>query len=53
MAKFAESSARLFKNVFVCKKCKSKIKAQNLKVVEGKVACRKCGCKALRAVKKK
>lgn len=27
MAKFEEAEARLFKNIFVCKKCKSKIRA--------------------------
>jgi len=53
MAKFAEAEMRLFKNVFVCKKCKSKIKAPNMKVILGKISCRKCGAKQLRPVKKK
>ncbi|MBU0471659.1 MAG: 50S ribosomal protein L40e [Nanoarchaeota archaeon] len=53
MAKFPEADARLFHNIFVCKKCKSKIRAPNLKVFAGKVACRKCGAKALRTVRKK
>ncbi len=39
---------RLFRNVFVCKKCKSKIRALPIQVKEGKVKCRKCGSKALR-----
>jgi len=53
MVKFPEAEARLFKNVFVCKKCKSKLKAPNMKVILGKIACRKCGSKQLRPVKKK
>lgn len=53
MAKFPEAEARLFKNIFVCKKCKSKIRAPNLKAAAGKIACRKCGSKALRAIRKK
>ena len=53
MAKFPEADSRLFKNVFVCKKCKSKIKAHNMKVIKGKIACRKCGVHQLRPIKKK
>ncbi|MBW2979427.1 50S ribosomal protein L40e [Candidatus Woesearchaeota archaeon] len=53
MARFAEAEARKFKNVFVCRKCKSKIRAQPIKVKLGKVKCRKCGSKALRPVRKK
>ena len=53
MAKFPEAEARIFHNIFVCKKCKSKIRAQSIKVIEGKVTCRKCGSKALRTVRKK
>lgn len=53
MAKFPEAESRLFKNIFVCKKCKSKLKAPPLKVIAGRIKCRKCGSKALRTVKKK
>ncbi len=53
MVKFPEAEARLFKNVFVCRKCKSKIRAPTLKVLAGKIKCRKCNCKALRPIKKK
>jgi ribosomal protein L40E len=53
MAKFSEANARLFKNVFVCKKCKSKLKAPNMKVILGKIKCRKCGSHQLRPIKKK
>ena len=53
MVKFPEAEARKFHNIFVCKRCKSKIRAPNLKVLAGKVSCRKCGSKELRPVKKK
>lgn len=53
MTKFPEAQARLYKDIFVCKKCKSKIRAPALKVLQGKIKCRKCKRKALRAVKKK
>lgn len=53
MAKIPEADARLYKNVFVCKRCKRKIRAQPLKVFAGKVKCRHCGSNALRPVRKK
>ena len=53
MVKFPEAEARLLRNVFVCRKCKSKLRAPNLKVVQGKINCRKCGSKALRSKRKK
>jgi ribosomal protein L40E len=52
MAKFQEAMARLFTNVFVCKKCKTKIRAQPQKVLKRKVKCRRCQSKALRSIKK-
>jgi len=53
MAKFAEAEARLFHNKFVCKKCKSVIKASNMLVTQGKVSCKKCNSRALRVKRKK
>lgn len=53
MVKFEEAEIRKFHNIFVCKKCSSKIRAQNLKAMSGKISCRKCGSKALRPVRKK
>jgi len=55
MVKFPEAEARLMKNVFVCKKCKTKIKAPNMKVIQGKIKCRntKCGSHKLRPCRKK
>ena len=53
MAKILEASNRLFKNVFVCKKCQSKIRADPQKILKGKVKCRKCKKRAFRPLKKK
>jgi len=53
MAKFAEAEQRLFHNKFICKRCKSAIKAPNMAVLAGKIKCRKCNGKALRVVRKK
>ncbi len=53
MVKFAEAEARIFKNKFACRKCKSTVRANNMKVIAGKVKCRKCNGKALRPLRKK
>ncbi|MBS3156779.1 50S ribosomal protein L40e [Candidatus Woesearchaeota archaeon] len=53
MAKFPEASARLFHNVFVCKRCKTKRKADIRKILDKQILCRKCGSKAFRAIKSK
>ena len=53
MVVFKEATKRLYGNVFVCKACKSKRKAQNLKVQAGRVSCRKCGSRRLRTVSRK
>lgn len=53
MAKFPEAEARLFKNVFVCRKCKTKIRTDSMKVIAGVVKCRNCNSKALRPIRKK
>ena len=50
--KFPEAHKRLFMNVFVCKKCKSKQRATMQKVLEGKILCKKCGSKAFRPLRK-
>jgi len=51
--KLAPTHARLFKNIFVCKNCKSKVRADPRKILEGKVRCRKCLKKSFRPVRKK
>lgn len=53
MAKFPEAEARNFHNIFVCRKCKTKIRAPNIKIIEEKIICRKCGNKTLRPIRKK
>ncbi len=53
MAKILEATNRLFKNVFVCKNCHSKIRSEPLKILAGKVKCRKCKGQAFRPLKKK
>ena len=53
MVKFPEAEVRLFRNIFICRKCKSKIRAPNLKVAAGKIKCRKCNTSSLRPVRKK
>jgi ribosomal protein L40E len=49
---FPEATKRLYHRVFVCRKCKSKIRADYSNVREGKVKCRKCGSKLLRPKRK-
>ncbi|MFQ5531530.1 MAG: hypothetical protein ACE5ES_02850 [Candidatus Nanoarchaeia archaeon] len=51
--KIPEAQNRLFKNIFVCKKCRSKIKSDPQKILKSAVKCRKCGKKAFRPLKKK
>ena len=53
MAKFPEADARKFHNIFICKKCKSKIKASSMDVIKGIIRCRKCKTRALRPKRKK
>ena len=53
MAKFPEANARLFQDMFVCKKCKTKFRAQRMKVLQEKVSCRSCKSRALRVVRMK
>ena len=53
MVKFHEAEVRKFRNTFVCRKCKTKIKAPNSKIIEGKISCRRCNSKAFKAVRKK
>jgi hypothetical protein len=52
-AKIQAATNRLYKNIFVCKNCARKMKVEPLKILGGKVKCRKCGQKDFRPVKKK
>ena len=49
---FPEAMKRIYTRVFVCKKCKSKIRTDYARVRDKKVKCRKCGSKELRPKKK-
>lgn len=51
--KLPAAQSRLFKNIFICKNCKAKIRADVRKILEGKVRCRKCLRKAFRPIRKK
>ena len=51
-ARFPEAENRLFHRVFVCMSCGAKIKADLAKIRSGKVKCRKCRRKTLRAVRR-
>ena len=53
MAKIIEAQNRLFKNIYVCKKCHRKMRAEPQKILKGKVKCRKCGKREFRPIKKK
>lgn len=44
---------RMFENVFVCKDCSKKIRAQPVKIIAGKIKCPRCGSKAFRQIRKK
>ncbi len=51
--KIPEAQNRMFKNMFICKKCQTRQRIDPLKVLKGKVKCRKCGKGAFRTLKKK
>ncbi len=53
MTKIPEAQARMFTGVFVCRNCKAKIRTTSARIKAGKVKCRKCGSRALRAKKTK
>ncbi len=53
MAKFPEAETRLFHNVFVCRKCKTRLKTTSFKVKAKTTKCKKCNYKSLRPVRKK
>jgi ribosomal protein L40E len=53
MVKFPEAQARLFRNKFACKRCKSVIRSDMMKIMAGKAKCKKCGSKVLRPLRKK
>ncbi|MEM1684250.1 MAG: hypothetical protein QW038_00985 [Nanopusillaceae archaeon] len=46
-----EVKLRKFERIFICRKCKSRIRADPVKVKLGKVKCRKCKSRDLRPKK--
>jgi len=52
MVKFPEASLRMFKNIFVCRRCKAKIRSIPQKIIHKKVKCRRCGGRAFRPMRK-
>ena len=53
MVKFPEAMARMINDVFVCRRCKSKIRAKSLAVSQNLVSCRKCSSRKVRPKRKK
>lgn len=53
MAKIEATQGRLFKRIFVCKNCHSKMRADSRKIAEGKLKCRKCKGAVFRPKSKK
>lgn len=53
MVKIEAAHARLFKNVFVCKNCGTKMRANPRKIANAKIKCRKCKKSAFRPKSKK
>lgn len=51
--KILAAQNRLYKNAFVCKECKHKMKLDSLKILAGKARCRKCKGTDFRPVRKK
>jgi len=53
MAKIPAAQDRLYKNVFVCKKCGTKIKSDIQKILEERIKCRRCNSKTFRPISKR
>lgn len=53
MAKFPEATTRLYYRVYICKRCKTKMKSDPQRVVKKKLTCRGCGGHSFRAVRVK
>ena len=51
--KIPAAQTRLFKNIFVCKNCGQKIRANSLKILARTVKCRNCNKKSFRPIKSK
>lgn len=52
MAKIPEAAARVFSRVFICKRCKKKVRADSAKIRARKIPCSNCGSRDFRPKKK-
>jgi ribosomal protein L40E len=52
MVRIPEAAARLYKNVYICMRCKCKQRGDPSKFRAKKILCRKCGCKDFRPKRK-
>ncbi len=52
MTRIPEATARLFHRVWICRKCKKKIRADGSKIRARKILCPKCGSRDFRAKRK-
>ena len=53
MARLPAAQNRTMKNVFFCKSCGAIRRIDAKRILEGKIACRRCGKRKFRAIKKK
>lgn len=53
MVRFQEATNRLFHGVFVCRKCKTKVRAAVNKILGKQISCKKCGRRSFRVIKSK
>lgn len=53
MAKFEEAMTRNYSGKFVCRKCKSVVKGDAMKVIAGEIKCRRCKSTKLRTPRKR
>ncbi|HIH17456.1 MAG TPA: hypothetical protein HA282_05725 [Nanoarchaeota archaeon] len=53
MVKIPVAQQRLYKNIFVCKRCSLKRRATPKHIIEKRVKCRRCGRNEFRPIRKK
>jgi len=51
MASFPEAENRLYKNMYVCRRCEHKFRTTVSKVLAGRAVCRNCDGKGVRPVR--
>jgi len=51
--KIPAAQERMFRNVFVCRDCSTKVRSDPRKIIEKKTRCRRCGKRNFRPVRKK